>query len=455
MSKHSSILRSWLVAALCGVAVLTSSCQREVDTLTPAAGLAIGATVTPQEVAAIRQTFVAAGYTAKLNDASADGQRHHQWQPQWNSSFKADGAVFIPLTLPDKKLGNAKHFLVYGDNLFFFGLYIFPSAQAAALAEDSPAFLHTFTGKLAVRQLAADRSRLYVYTQGRVQPSTPGAGKGNQTEGCKTTYTCYWEGECSTGIPNTENLENDGSCATPQGPPCSSGQGSWYLWLSTSITRCDPDIPDDPHDQPLDKDIEMGVYKITALHSGLVLDVAGGSTADGAQVLQWFDQGSENQKWVVYPEGLGNPYAANGGWWLYSLTPYANYKMAAAAGLPPYDARLDQTLGILNWNNTTLSATNSSGAPAQIWRQTTSPYPWGGYFSPFMWRFWGFGSVTVGGQVRPVFALENAYSRQYLDVEGGPTATNAGRVLQQWPMQTAVSTTSNQRFYFTLLPDAL
>ena len=42
-----------------------------------------------------------------------------------------------------------------------------------------------------------------------------------------------------------------------------------------------------------------GTYKLTARHSGKALDVNGGSTADGANVQQWADNGSTAQQWII------------------------------------------------------------------------------------------------------------------------------------------------------------
>jgi alpha-amylase len=49
-----------------------------------------------------------------------------------------------------------------------------------------------------------------------------------------------------------------------------------------------------------------GYYKLTAAHSGKVLDVAGKSTADGANIYQWGYGGGSNQQWKIEP--LGNGY---------------------------------------------------------------------------------------------------------------------------------------------------
>ena len=44
-----------------------------------------------------------------------------------------------------------------------------------------------------------------------------------------------------------------------------------------------------------------GTYKLTARHSNKALDVANSSTADGGNVQQWTDNGSQAQQWIITP----------------------------------------------------------------------------------------------------------------------------------------------------------
>jgi hypothetical protein len=51
-------------------------------------------------------------------------------------------------------------------------------------------------------------------------------------------------------------------------------------------------------------DVDLGhsagaYYKLVNRHSGKVLSVLGGSTADGARVVQWADTGSLDQQWQL------------------------------------------------------------------------------------------------------------------------------------------------------------
>ncbi len=52
--------------------------------------------------------------------------------------------------------------------------------------------------------------------------------------------------------------------------------------------------------------VPSGEYVLTASHSGKALDVAGPSTADGADVLQWDYHGATNQQWQVLPQTDGS-----------------------------------------------------------------------------------------------------------------------------------------------------
>ncbi|MCU4677395.1 RICIN domain-containing protein [Catenovulum sp. 2E275] len=49
-----------------------------------------------------------------------------------------------------------------------------------------------------------------------------------------------------------------------------------------------------------------GYYKVKNVNSGKLLDVNGGSTSDGANILQWPDNGGYNQHWQL--EDMGNGY---------------------------------------------------------------------------------------------------------------------------------------------------
>jgi hypothetical protein len=45
--------------------------------------------------------------------------------------------------------------------------------------------------------------------------------------------------------------------------------------------------------------VGSGYYKIVSRSSGKVLDVPGASTANGAIIEQWTDNGGQNQQWSL------------------------------------------------------------------------------------------------------------------------------------------------------------
>jgi hypothetical protein len=47
-------------------------------------------------------------------------------------------------------------------------------------------------------------------------------------------------------------------------------------------------------------------FEVVNRHSGLVLDVTGASTTDGAQIIQWYENGTANQQWEIVGLGAGN-----------------------------------------------------------------------------------------------------------------------------------------------------
>jgi beta-xylosidase len=54
-----------------------------------------------------------------------------------------------------------------------------------------------------------------------------------------------------------------------------------------------------------------GTDRVTAANSGLLLDVSGASTADGAKIIQWSDTGGTNQRWRL-TRTTGNVYTLTG-----------------------------------------------------------------------------------------------------------------------------------------------
>ncbi|GAA1400786.1 hypothetical protein GCM10009639_42320 [Kitasatospora putterlickiae] len=52
-----------------------------------------------------------------------------------------------------------------------------------------------------------------------------------------------------------------------------------------------------------------GTRLIVNLNSGLLLDLAGGGSADGTAVVQWAWNGGANQKWSYYPAPWTGPHS--------------------------------------------------------------------------------------------------------------------------------------------------
>ncbi|MBY9078826.1 fibronectin type III domain-containing protein [Paenibacillus sp. HN-1] len=123
------------------------------------------------------------------------------------------------------------------------------------------------------------------------------------------------------------------------------------------------------------------VYKLTAQHSGKVLDVAGGSTADGANVQQWTDNGNTQQKWRVVSVGDGY------------------YKLIVQSSGKALDVAQGSTSDGGNVQQST-----DNGSASQMWK-----------------------IVDIGGGYYKLIAKS---SGKVLDIAGGSTADGAN--VQQW-----------------------
>ncbi|MFD2116701.1 RICIN domain-containing protein [Paenibacillus yanchengensis] len=56
--------------------------------------------------------------------------------------------------------------------------------------------------------------------------------------------------------------------------------------------------------------LENGYVNIRNAESGLLLDVNGASTADGAKIIQWPDNGGLNQQWSIVPTGTDRGHSS-------------------------------------------------------------------------------------------------------------------------------------------------
>ncbi|MNU96443.1 Mannan endo-1,4-beta-mannosidase precursor [compost metagenome] len=123
------------------------------------------------------------------------------------------------------------------------------------------------------------------------------------------------------------------------------------------------------------------IYKVTALHSGKNLEVAGGSSADGANVQQWTDNGKPEQQWKAVDVGGG----------YYKLISQSSGKALDVAGSFTYDGA-----NVQQWTD--------NGQANQRWKIVDVS---GGYYK-----------------------LISGSSGKALDVAGGSTADGAN--VQQW-----------------------
>lgn len=152
------------------------------------------------------------------------------------------------------------------------------------------------------------------------------------------------------------------------------------------------------HEVKADDIVSGATYKITARHSGKVLDVARGAKNAGANVQQWDDTNGTNQKWTVVDTGDG----------YYKLVSVNSGKVLDVSSAATYDGA-----NIQQWDDT--------NGTCQKWKIVDN----------------GDGS----------YKLVSAVSGKVLDVARG--ATNAGANVQQW----SDTNGTNQKWEFTKVND--
>lgn len=153
------------------------------------------------------------------------------------------------------------------------------------------------------------------------------------------------------------------------------------------------------HEVKADDIVSGATYKITARHSGKVLDVARGAKNAGANVQQWDDTNGTNQKWTVVDTGDG----------YYKLVSVNSGKVLDVASAATYD-----------------------GANVQQWDDTNGTCQ--------KWKIVDNGDGS--------YKLVSAVSGKVLDVARG--ATNAGANVQQW----SDTNGTNQKWEFTKVNDS-
>lgn len=152
------------------------------------------------------------------------------------------------------------------------------------------------------------------------------------------------------------------------------------------------------HEVKADDIVSGATYKITARHSGKVLDVARGAQNAGANVQQWDDTNGTNQKWTVVDTGDG----------YYKLVSVNSGKVLDVSSAATYDGA-----NIQQWDDT--------NGTCQKWKIVDN----------------GDGS----------YKLVSAVSGKVLDVARG--AKNAGANVQQW----SDTNGTNQKWEFTKVND--
>ncbi len=229
-----------------------------------------------------------------------------------------------------------------------------------------------------------------------------------------------------TGWHDSSNFEIGDLCAFTFGP--GNLQGADVLWnkdpyivqqeWSNAINGCT---------LTTNTTINTGqtYYQIVNRNSGLVMDVSGGSTNAGAQVIQWTNHSGANQQWALVPDG-------------------SNYQIKNRnSGLV-----LDVFGGSTNAGANVIQWTNHSGA-----NQQWALVPDGGYdvivnVNSFLVADVSGGSTNAGAHVIqwtfhnglnqqwelvPIspFEIMNRNSNLVADVSGG--STSAGAHVIQWP----------------------
>lgn len=152
------------------------------------------------------------------------------------------------------------------------------------------------------------------------------------------------------------------------------------------------------HEVKADAIVSGNTYKITARHSGKVLDVARRAKNAGANVQQWDDTNGTNQKWTVVDTGDG----------YYKLVSVNSGKVLDVASAATYD-----------------------GANVQQWDDTNGTCQ--------KWKIVDNGDGS--------YKLVSAVSGKVLDVARG--AKNAGANIQQW----SDTNGTNQKWEFTKVND--
>jgi hypothetical protein len=143
-------------------------------------------------------------------------------------------------------------------------------------------------------------------------------------------------------------------------------------------------------------------YTLTAQHSGKCLEVAGGSTQDGAAVDQWDYRAAPSQQWQITP--LGNGFC--------TVRSVASGLLLGVAGAAP-------------GNGASVVQRAADAGPGQQWQITPVATGW--------------------------FSLQNAASGRCLDIAGGSAAVDDGVTAQVWEWYGG----ENQKWHLDVVPSTL
>jgi hypothetical protein len=181
-------------------------------------------------------------------------------------------------------------------------------------------------------------------------------------------------------------------------------------------------------------------YEIVNRNSGLVMDVSGGGTNTGAQVIQWTNHSGANQQWALVPDGANYQLknrnsglaldvsggSTNAGANVIQWTP--NHGLNQQWYLYP-DGGYDVIVNV-NSNKVMDVSSGSTNAGAHI----------------IQWSFHnGLNQQWALVPVNPYYEIVNRNSNLVADVFGG--GTNAGAHVIQWPFHNGL----NQQW--ALVPD--
>ena len=204
-----------------------------------------------------------------------------------------------------------------------------------------------------------------------------------------------------------------------------------------------------PNQQFIIVPTDNGFYKLIAKHSGKVVEVAGFSTALEANVQQWdnINQSSGQWKFVDLVQSTTDVvtayYDCNFTGFSGGLKP-GNYTMAQLAAIGLQNDQISSIKiaqgykAILyyddNFTGATVELTADNGCFNDFWTDKVTSI-----------KILTNGSTNMAG----TYYLQNRNSHLNLDVRGGTGATGDGAIMQQWN----VATTSNQQFRFDHLGD--